>query len=106
MISGYVVKPNKHRYQVCSASRYQCSYYQKHCSNCLSQCQRQHSKQPDRVRPNKRLQLTPLGGPKIVPILKTDFSSTVIPIYFCGATEAQGVSRHAFNAVSFKVASF
>jgi len=30
--------------------------------------------------PNPPMQLTPLRGPKIVRILKTDFSSTVIPI--------------------------
>jgi hypothetical protein len=30
--------------------------------------------------PNRRLQLTPLRGPKIVPILKTDFGSTEILI--------------------------
>jgi len=30
--------------------------------------------------PNRRLQLTPLRGPKIVPILKAEFGSTVIPI--------------------------
>jgi len=33
----------------------------------------------DKGRPNRRLQLTPLRGRKIVPILKTDFGSTVIP---------------------------
>jgi hypothetical protein len=30
--------------------------------------------------PNRRLQLTPLRGPEIVRILKTDFGYTVIPI--------------------------
>jgi hypothetical protein len=30
--------------------------------------------------PNRRLQLTPLRGRKIVPILKPDFDTTVIPI--------------------------
>ena len=33
-----------------------------------------------RAAPNRRLQLTPLRGPEIVRILKTDFGYTVIPI--------------------------
>jgi hypothetical protein len=37
------------------------------------------------------LQLTPLRGPEIVAILKADYNSTAIPIYRCGATEAQTV---------------
>jgi hypothetical protein len=35
--------------------------------------------------------LTPLRGRKIVRILKADFSSTAIPIYHCGAANAQHV---------------
>jgi len=46
-----------------------------------------------KVPSNTRLQLTPLRGPEIVRILKTDFRSTVIPTYRCGATEAQPVGR-------------
>src|SRR4051812_35388993 len=45
------------------------------------------------VPPNQRLQLTPLRGPEIAAFLKTDFGSTAIAIYRCGATEAQAVGR-------------
>jgi hypothetical protein len=38
-----------------------------------------------------RLQLTPLRGHKIGAILNARFSSTIISIYRCGATEAQHV---------------
>jgi len=43
--------------------------------------------------PNKRFHPTPLRGPKIGPILKPGFGSTVISIYRCGAGEAQSVGR-------------
>jgi hypothetical protein len=57
----------------------------------------------DAVPPNPRLQLTPLRGPEIGAFLKTDFGSTVISIYRCGATEAQPVRRltHASRFIPF-----
>ncbi len=47
----------------------------------------------DTKPPNRRVQPTPLGGRKIVPILKADFGSIVIPIYQGGAADAQDVGR-------------
>jgi hypothetical protein len=43
--------------------------------------------------PNRRVQLTPLRGPKIVPILKADLGSIVIWFYWGGAADAQHVRR-------------
>ena len=44
-------------------------------------------------RPNKRVELTPLRGPKIVAFLKAGNSSIAFPIYEGGATHAQTVGR-------------
>jgi hypothetical protein len=43
------------------------------------------------LRPNKRVQPTPLCGRKIGGILKPGFGSTAFPIERCGAADAQGV---------------
>jgi hypothetical protein len=45
------------------------------------------------LRPNKRFQPTPLRVDKILAILARGFCSTAFPVYWCGAAEAQGVSR-------------
>jgi hypothetical protein len=42
-------------------------------------------------RPNKRVELTPLRGPKLAAFLKEGSSSTAFPIYKGGATHAQAV---------------
>jgi hypothetical protein len=44
-------------------------------------------------RPNKRMHSTPLRGPKIAAILTSGFRPTVVPIFRCGAGDAQGVRR-------------
>jgi hypothetical protein len=45
----------------------------------------------DKLRPNKRLHLTPLRGDKIGAILCVSINSNHISIYQCGAGEAQAL---------------
>ncbi len=52
-----------------------------------------------------RLIVTPLRGPEIARILKTDFGWIVISVYGCGAADARTVRRQPLTLVlSFNVA--
>jgi len=54
--------------------------------------------------PNRRVQLTPLRGPKIVAFLKADLGSVVISIHRRGAADAQHVRRQPLMPIpSFNV---
>jgi hypothetical protein len=50
--------------------------------------------------PNRRVQLTPLRGRKIVAILKSGFVRKLISLYQCGAADAQHVGRQSINIFS------
>jgi len=52
-------------------------------------------------RPNKRVELTPLRGPKIAAILTAGIGSTAFPIEKRGATHAQGVGRTFARSSAF-----
>jgi hypothetical protein len=56
-----------------------------------------------RQPPNKRVELTPLRGPKIVAILKAHFVWSAIPIYRCGAAHAQAVGWRFVDAQACRI---
>jgi hypothetical protein len=56
------------------------------------------------VRPNQRVQPTPLRGRKIVAILKGRFGPRVVLIYQCGAADAQIVSLR-YQSLPFQLSA-